>query len=286
MPFGAQDKDASVPYSPTEDSSLDEVIASFTSALREDAAYRPPEQDESRVTAQTINLLSQRDPETIAGARATLDPLGFTTRTGVDAKTGRGFIVIANERASDRAWGLYVIDTTEQARVVVEVPHPAFDLRTEVIGLELFRARPGMVLAMAGTHRRVAGGAGDVAHRADSMFHAVTRSFAMRGLPQIQLHGFDDASLAGVDVVLSPSATKTTDALRDTASRIEDDGFSVCRAWREPCGNLEGRRNEQGVTAAEHDATFVHVEINKTVRDDPGRWAAIVAVLDAELVGD
>ncbi|MDQ3577994.1 MAG: hypothetical protein M3443_10430, partial [Actinomycetota bacterium] len=156
----AQDKDASVPYSPTEDSSLDAVIASFTSALREDAAYRPPEQDESRVTVQTINLLSQRDPETIVGARATLDSLGFTTRTGVDAKTGRGFTVIANERASDRAWGLYVIDTTEQARVVVEVPHPASDLRTEVIGLELFRARPGMVLAMAGTHRRVAGGAG------------------------------------------------------------------------------------------------------------------------------
>ncbi|MBY8853378.1 hypothetical protein K7G98_36165, partial [Saccharothrix sp. MB29] len=69
----------------------------------------------------------------------------------------------------------------------------ANDLRTTEIGLDLFRRVPGAVLSVAGTHRRVAAGAGDAAHRTDSLFHAAAERHSRDRVPQVQLHGFDDA---------------------------------------------------------------------------------------------
>lgn len=146
-----------------------------------------------------------------------LRPLGYTVRMGTD-RTGRGLVLLANEPRAERGWGLYVVEPSRPVTVVIEVPHPAFDLRSEAIGVALFDRTPGALLAVAGTHRRAAGGAGDVGHREDSMFHAVTDGLAAQGLPQVQLHGFDDASLPGVDVVLSAGATNASATLESVSS--------------------------------------------------------------------
>ncbi|WP_231949538.1 hypothetical protein [Alloactinosynnema sp. L-07] len=259
-----------------EEHDLDRVVADFVADLSADAPYRAPDPDERAALAQVVDRLASGSATEVADR---VRALGYETREGVDKPTGRPYVVLAHPSGTERAWGMFVVDRSRSARVIVEVPHPASDLRTEDIGLALFRRGPGAVLAVSGTHRRAAGGAGDVAHRADSMFHAVTDTLARRGLPQVQLHGYDDASLPEADIVISPGATETTPALRSAAEGLSGAGLRVCQAWSQRCGELEGRRNEQGVAAAEHGATFVHVEMNATVRDDRDRWDSIVDVL-------
>lgn len=265
---------------------LRQELADYVAALRDDAPYRAPNRTESRVLAEAIEQVSQSEGGDAGAVARRVSDLGYRVRAGVDGSTGRSFLIASDAAGDERAWGMYVIDVSRPTRLVVEVPHPAFDLHTEEIGLDLFRRTPGAVLAVAGTHRRVGDGAGDVAHRADSMFHAVTARLAARGLPQVQLHGFHDGTLAKADVVLSSGVGPVTVGLRRVAERLDDTGLRVCEAWSDQCGSLEGRRNKQGVYAAEHDALFVHVEMNKSLREDREGRAEVVRILaEADFIG-
>jgi hypothetical protein len=247
-------------------------VREFAAGLDDDAPYRPPTRAERR---QLLSLLrAVAAGESTAGAA----DLGYTVRTGVDATTGRRFGLAVNA-SDERAWGWYLIDLSAPTRLAIEVPHPNSDLHTEELGVALYREVPGSVLAVAGTHRRVEDSAGDVAHRTDSMFHAVAKDFAARDLPQIQLHGFHDDNLPDADVVLSPGAGDDGPVVRRVAERLADADFEVCRSWRQDCGRLEGKTNEQGRDAAERDTPFVHVEISRGVRDDRSRWPALVRAL-------
>ena len=244
-------------------------IREFAVGLDDDDPYRPPSAAQRRQLLSGLRALAAGEPP-----RAATD-LGFTVRTGVDRETGRRF-GLAVDPGDERAWGWYLIDLSAPVRLVIEVAHPNSDLRTEELGLALYQAVPGSVLAVAGTHRRAADEAGDVAHRSDSMFHAVAGDLAGRGLPQIQLHGFHDDNLPDTDVVVSPGAGDAGDTVRRVAERIDDAGFRVCRSWRQDCGRLEGTTNEQGRDAARRGTPFVHLEISRTIRDDRAAWSRLV----------
>lgn len=250
-------------------------IRHFAADLDDDAPYRAPESSERRRLISALHALRAGDTR---GAAEQAGALGFTVRTGVDARTGRAFGLAVNP-AGERAWGWYLVDLSAPTRLVVEIPHPNYDLHTEEIGLALYRAVPGSLLAMSGTHRRVEDGAGDVAHRTDSMFHAVAADLAAQGLPQVQLHGFHDDNLPDTDVVISPGAGDTGDAVRQLAERVDDADFEVCRSWSQDCGQLEGTRNEQGRDAAERGTVFVHVEISRSIRDDREEWSRLVRAM-------
>jgi hypothetical protein len=253
--------------------------------LHADAAYRPPSSDERRRLLSALSALRAGDARRAADEAG---PLGYTVRTGVDRETGRAFGLAVNP-ADERAWGWYLVDLSAPTRLAVEVPHPNFDLHTEEIGLALYRAVPGSVLAVSGTHRRVGNGAGDVAHRTDSMFHAVARDLAGQGLPQVQLHGFhDDTSIPAepdADVVISPGAGDAGAAVRRVADRIDDEKLRVCRSWRQACGRLEGTTNEQGRDAADRGTVFVHVEISRSIRDDRNAWSPLVRAIERADLG-
>ncbi|MBV9843905.1 MAG: hypothetical protein JOZ47_02365 [Kutzneria sp.] len=262
---------------------LAETVREFASGLHADARYRAPDTAERQTMTEGIQLLEHGDRDRAAD---TLRPLGFSVTVGTDPATGRKFGLAVNEPHSERGWGLYLVDLSKPIRVVLEVPHPNFDMHTEEIGLALFRAVPGAILAVSGTHRLVMGGAGDVAHRTDSMFHAVVTAFAEHGLPQVQLHGFDNMSLPNSDAVVSPGATDAARLVRAVASQLDSAGLRVCRAWQSDCGKLEGTINKQGEAAARLGAVFVHVELNGSVREDRGRWPTVVrALAAADLTG-
>lgn len=244
-------------------------VREFAAGLDDDAPYRPPEPAERRRLLSVLRGLEAGESTSAA------DELGYMVRTGVDRETGRPFGLAVNP-AGERAWGWYLVDLSAPVRLVVEVPHPNSDLHTEEIGLALFQAVPGSVLAVAGTHRRVDDDAGDVAHRTDSMFHAVADDYAERGVPQVQLHGFHDDNLPDTDVVISPGAGDAGETVRRVAERIDDADFQVCRSWRKDCGRLEGTTNEQGRDAARQGTPFVHVEISRSIRDDRDAWLTLV----------
>jgi hypothetical protein len=260
---------------------LGEEVRRFAAGLDAGAPYRQPLPDERRRLLSALQALRAGDARRAADEAGAL---GYTVRTGTDRETGRPFGLAVNP-VDERAWGLYLVDLSAPSRLAVEVPHPNFDLHTEEIGLALYRAVPGSVLAVAGTHRRAGGGTGDVAHRTDSMFHAVASDLAEQGLPQVQLHGFHDENLPDADVVISPGAGDVGDSVRQVAERIDDERLRVCRSWRQDCGRLEGTRNQQGRDAAERGTLFVHVEISRTVRDDHTAWSSLVRALAATDLG-
>lgn len=257
---------------------LEAQIRDHAASLREDAAYTPPSGRERRAVSDALGRMGDTPGDPPAGLVDDLRSLGLDVEYATDSGTGRPYATVGGGPAANRGWGRYVIDLSRPARVVFQVPHPANDLGTEVIGVQLFREVPGAVLVIAGTHRRAANGAGDVAHRTDSMFHAIAEEHTRRHLPQLQLHGFGDAGLPSADLVLSAGAGDDGPLLDDIADRLDDD-LRVCRAWRHDCGDLEGRRNKQGEVAARHGVEFLHVELSRSARDDAEVRAAVVRAL-------
>lgn len=259
---------------------LSSLVAGFTSSLSAEQDYRSPEAGERRTAAAGFAAVLNAAP---AGA-ADLGKLGFAVRDGVDRKTGRPYTLVMNESGTERSWGMYLIDRSAPPSLVVEVPHPASDLRTESFGLDYFRRVPGAVLLVAGAHRKADDGRADVAHEVDSVFHVVATTLAERGLPQVQLHGFDDQNMPDDDIVLSSGATVAGPSARRAADRLASAGLAVCRAWESSCGALEGMKNVQGKAAAKGGTVFLHVEMSRTVRESSAAPANVIqALAEADL---
>jgi hypothetical protein len=264
------------------DTDLAERASRFAAALSAEAPYRPPTASEGKAALSGLIPLLGGGRDTQSYVK-TLAPLGFTLTDGRDAVSGRRFLLAATEPGAERGWGMYIADYGVAPRQVIEVPHPNFDLDTELVGVQLYRALPGSAVLIAGAHRRAAGGLADVAHNANSLFNLVADALARKGLPQVQLHGFEDSSLPGTGVVVSAGATGHTALHERIADRISATGAVVCRAWRESCGNLEGTTNVQGQDAGSVGAVFAHIESDSEMRSDPALRAQLVAALAAAL---
>jgi hypothetical protein len=260
---------------------LDDVVGQLLDRLDPDGRYRPPTPAERDRALAAADLLASDDTTAAAEMCA---PLDMSVSTGTDPATGRRYALAASRSDTDRSWGIVAVDLTEPPPdLLVEVPHPGSDRHTERLGLALFRALPGAALLIAGAHRRAADGAADVAHQPDSMFHALATHFADRGATQLQLHGFHDDSLADHDVVVSAGAGTSTRLTEPMADALSAADFEVCRAWTQRCGSLEGRTNAQGREAAVHGHPFLHIEINRSTRDDDQRSAALIRTIASGL---
>jgi len=255
---------------------LGDTVAQLVEQLDPDGPYRHPTPAERDRALAAVDRLASA--ATTAAAEQ-FRQIGMDVSAGTDAATGRPYALAASRGGSDRSWGMLALDLTiPPLKVVVEVPHPGSDRHTEQLGLALFRALPGAVLLIAGAHRRAAHGTADVAHQPDSMFHALATHLADHGAGQLQLHGFHDDSLTDHDIVISAGAGTPDHRTEQLADDLTRAGFDVCRAWTDHCGSLEGRTNAQGLAAA-HRHPFVHLEINRSTRDDPHRTAALIGVL-------
>ncbi len=238
---------------------MDSLLRAFTAAQSTRQPYRTP-------TAAELATAEAGFAALLDGAPHRLAELGFSVDDNL----------VVQEPDSERAWGLYAIDRSAPPSLVIEVPHASSDLRTELLGLGLFRRTPGAILAVGGAHRRRE----DPAHDTGTVFHAVTTLLARRGLPQVQLHGFKDRTLPAAEVVLSGGATEAGDAARRAADRLAEAGFRVRRAWAEPCRGLAGTTNVQSQAAG--DTPFLHVELNRKVRETR-RDDVVRALAEADL---
>ncbi|MFE6869042.1 hypothetical protein ACFVFS_21115 [Kitasatospora sp. NPDC057692] len=241
-------------------------------------AYTAPDPARRRAVADGVRSAVDGHPERadrhLAGA-------GYRLTEFTEAVSGRRTAEIADASGADpRGWGRIYLDLSTRAGWSAQVPHPVADRRTELLGAELFQRVPGGVLVLAGAHRRAgAGGSADVAHRQDTVFAAVVGALTARGLPGLQLHGFDRSSLPGADAVVSSGAGTAGEAAERTAAGLEAAGLTVCRAWRETCGRLAGTTNVEGRFAAALGATWLHVELAGPLRTDPVRRARVAAAL-------
>jgi len=250
------------------------LVAGTVPAMRRRGRYRPPDGREVRDLEELADALARAD------ADAAVEVGG---RLGLAADAAGGALVLRSDPDTERAWLVAVLRPGVVPGVVVEVPHPNADLDTEAVGLDVWRRCPAVLYLQAGAHR--AAGAppdaceradhpADVAARADTPFARVA---ARLGLPQLQLHGFADRD--GVDVVLSPGATAGGPLLDAVADRLAATGERVGVGDDPRWSDLLGRRNVQGLAAADRGTAFVHLELARSLRRDAGRREAVADAL-------
>ncbi|MER8067328.1 hypothetical protein ABTZ59_03300 [Streptomyces sp. NPDC094034] len=274
------DRNSDEPSAPPtgNDLDLEHRISGFAADTVADAGFLPPGRVERETVAAGVGLYLDGER---AEAERKLAEVDFGVRVLRDTAKGRRYAEIADRAREDvRGWGRVYIDLDAPVRFSVQVPHPVADSYSESLGAGVLRGAPGGVLVVAGAHRAAGkGNAADVAHRTDTIFHAVCAELVARGLPGIQVHGFADSTSPPHDAVVSTGAGDDGRAQALTLARaLADDGFRVCRAWSSKCP-LAGRTNKQGRLAADDNVPFIHVEFNRTIREDEGRSRRVVAAM-------
>lgn len=296
--YVAAKRPASLPSPVVPDTGLLERVTRFTSEFGVTGGYRAPTRAERDAVMEGVSALFDGN---VDKARARLAGVDYRLDTFTDGPDGRRFAEVADAAArpgsANRGWGRVYVDLGAPPRWSVQVPHPIADQDTERLGAQVLRGAPGGVMVLAGAHRKAgsgfdadAGGAeeedtaasgdvADMAHRTDSVFHAVVTELTRRGLPGIQLHGFADSSAPAAGAVVSTGSgnTAAADAER-LAAQLEGRGIRPCRAWAANC-RLSGRNNEQGRLAAEHGTRFLHLELARSVRADAGRLAEVAGAV-------
>ncbi|MFJ5118520.1 hypothetical protein [Kitasatospora sp. NPDC088548] len=257
-------------------------VDAYTAGFGPAAPYAVPDAAQRQAVADGVLRTLEGRPEQAGQALARV---GYRLTEFTEAGSGRRVAEIADgsgQSVDGRGWGRVYLDLAAKASWTVQVPHPVSDSRTELLGVDLFRSVPGGVLVLAGAHRKAgADGSSDVAHRADTVFAAVVEALTARGLPGIQVHGFDEDSLPGADAVVSSGAGQAGAAAELTAGGLGRAGFAVCRAWREKCGQLQGATNVEGRFAAGLGVPWLHVELANGLRTEPARRASVAAALAA-----
>ena len=246
------------------------TVTSVAAGVSKDQAYVAPTDDERLDACIGLARLAICD---LDGAAELLGPLGFTVTTDVDPTTGRRYALAVSEAQTPRAWGLYLVDLTRPLGLCVAVPHPKSDALCEQLALRLWRATPGAMLAMAAIHRDAADGTADHSQNTESVFHHLwTDVIGPRGVPQVQIHGFADAT-APEQVVVSTGSGPVTPAAVRISDEIQATGLVTTRSWDGTADfDLRATGNEQGIAANTNGWVWVHVEHNRTVRDSPALW--------------
>ncbi|MEN8649191.1 hypothetical protein ABCR94_00710 [Streptomyces sp. 21So2-11] len=259
-------------------------ITGFATDTVAEAGYKPPRRVERRTVAEGVGLLVEGRRKEADRKLAEVD---FGIRTLTDSATGRRFAEVADLAGEDaRGWGRVYVGLDGPVRWSVQVPHPVADADSEQLGAGVLTAAPGGVMVLAGAHRTAGeGDAADVAHRRDTVFHAVCAELTGRSLPGIQLHGFADSTEPDFDVILSMGAgTEGRQDARRLARELGDRDFDVCRAWAHKCV-LEGRTNQQGRLASDEEVPFLHAEFSRSVRSDEAGIGRVVAAVRTVVAG-
>jgi hypothetical protein len=281
MSFMSADKTAPPVEGPVRDGvDLGQRITDYTTRSVAQSGYLPPLPAQRRILAQGVGLYL--DGRHSAAARR-LAQVDYRVVTYTDTVTGRRFAEVSDRAAEDRrGWGRVYIDLGAPAAWSVQVPHPVADAYSDALGIGILRGTPGGVLVLAGAHRKAGGrDAADVAHRRDSVFHAICAELTARRMPGIQVHGYAYRSAPDHDVIVSTGVgDDARTQAQEMARRLDKADFRVCRAWAEKC-RLAGRTNTQGRLAAEQGVPFLHIEMGRNVREDVKRRGQAIAAISA-----
>lgn len=249
------------------------LVTDLVPAMARRGPYRPPVDAECAALEELAGALAR-------GGTAGAFALGLASTVVGDS------LVLASDPTGERAWLVVVLRPGVVPDVLVEVPHPNADLDTELVGLALRDRRRGALYLQAGAHR-LAGAPpeateradcpADVSSRVDAPFSRIAAELTAGGLPQIQLHGFADRD--DVDAVLSSGAAATGPLLDAVHARLRAAGERVGTGEDPRWADLLGRRNVQGLAAAECATEFVHLELSRSVRRNAVRRDAVADAL-------
>jgi hypothetical protein len=277
-------------------------------------AYASPGEPTVRHVVRALQRLLEGDSD-----RAFKDALvgGYWLCRGEGKDEG---LVLGAPAIPNSGHGVFVWRADDGARpMIVEAPHPRFDLLTERQGLELFAALRARVFIVASTHRcastmdsgcdgdaDICGrGEGppesDMAHALGSVFMGVHQFFAER-FPEdlvVSLHGMGKGGISVSDGTTFPTHDEAPVARFAKALQVvfPDEHITSCNEFtgakvdQRLCGttNVQGRHvNGIVVDACSEMATksagrFLHIEQSLAVRKSWERMAdAFEQILHAE----
>jgi len=268
---------------PLERGNLSQVIGEIVEGMpgRGSEGYVKPSSHEASEFADLASAMSAGDLEEASRSADTLD---YTLVWYEDISTGRRLLMAREEevpaRTAKRGWGTIVVDPGGND-LIVEVPHPLFDIDTPEVGVELFEETRAKALLLAGTHRYAwADERADMAHAPGTPFDAAHETLLAARFV-VQLHGFhareDDRY---PDIVLSSGVAPAPTGVRSIYRSMNSAGINVgLFDGRGRYTDLAGTRNLQGTSTREAGGEFVHVELVSHVRTNPVERSRVVETL-------
>ncbi|MFA9462216.1 hypothetical protein [Thiohalorhabdus methylotrophus] len=293
----------------THETDLADYTEQAVNALpREDSeGYRPPDAGEQAAWVEAVARFGEgsiKDAE-----RYLRDRLPAYRAAWIEVPGAERYAVLEPRDAADPGWGRVVADPDGERPLVLEVPHPDFDLHTAAEGTTLFTETDARFLLLAGTHRCANGAAStcdgktgvctdddsseafrvsDMAHTVDTPFDLAHRTLMQgaSGRIAVSLHGNGRSNSCG-GLFLSGGITGSAPPLVDdiAAAIPGTSGLSVDTEDSAASCSLVGSTNVQGRFTNGADAPctrkadtasgrFVHAEQSLEMRED---HAAVLA---------
>jgi hypothetical protein len=245
-----------------------------------------------------------------AGADLLAGPLGYELVRYTDQTTAAIYLGVREILVGGLqtvGWGSYFVNLAFDEDVLVEAPHPLFDTNTPEIAARVFRDAGARGFLMAGAHRNANGvGTADVAHLATSVFQEVHEVFNGPSAltTAYSIHGFDADNYptypVGIDVVASNGDGGIGQTIVDLDATFEGGGLAFYAyntlAANDPLNqtvngglagttfsDLGGTTNKQGVFSRGLGGTFVHIEMEQSIRFNAGNRVAAAAAITAAI---
>lgn len=305
-PGGAPAASASAAATPPprmDPAPIEELLREARRGGARDVKFVAPGEDEAKRHGELVAALARRataaPPPSAASLAAEAGPLP----PGIVVKPLPGrddLIAVIEDPGRRRGAGALVLRIGPAARVLVEAPHTFYDEGTLPLGIAAFDGLRARALLVNTVHRYAAtkhkapgdedegGSASDVAHAAVSHFQSAHDALLDAEPPPltIQLHGFGNGTVEGVDVVLSAARTRLDLALFAAKLR-EALSPSRVQTYPDEIQKLGGTTNIQAAASKRRGAPFLHVELSRAQRDRLEKDAApLVEALRAALPAD
>lgn len=257
-----------------------QLVRANRQGLKPDHAYQDPSAEQVAAVSAAAAAMARGD------APASV-PEGCEYVEGWDSVARRGVRVLYSVPGNGLYWGVFVAPMVPVSGVV-EAPHPVFDAGSDDAAVRVWQASPaGTALVVSGSHRTNPDGTNprDAAHNSEHMFNVVVGVWAQAGLPELQVHGFGEGSLDGVDAVVSSGSSPLSAGVVRLDDYLRAAGLVTQRQWDGSATKLTGMSNVQGDAAAARGNPFGHVETGPSVRKDPSRFVEAVTA-SAYLAGE
>ncbi len=247
--------------------------------------YVPPNDTElnqmQHLVSQVLILASADNAVNLSETSFEASRLGYELVKLTNKKTGTIYYVLREGADQNKGWGLYIFRSgNNSSDMVIETPHPLYDLNTDRIGILAFEKSRARAFLLAGTHRNAnRDGSADAAHSPRSMFQAVHESVAASSTTVIQIHGFTLVKEPGYPQIVLSSIGADTSSVSELSSILESKNFTTGIANGEKLKELEATNNIQGKYASASGATFIHMELESSIRNNPSRYGKVVAAI-------
>lgn len=224
--------------------------------------------------------------------------------------TGNGnavYYMLQENTPVNRGWGTYVFATSGvwDRPVVIEAPHPMYDINTHAESPDVWRMVKARYLIMAGTHRNANSASSpcsgsykisDMAHVVDAIFH-VTHEEIVDFNPsyyQVQLHGF--GSTCSEDIFsANGSSSQVTAKLLEFTDDLVARGINAKTLDNSSCNynattNTQGRYTNGSSNICTQNASsiteqFVHIEQKRAIRESYADYSLVAASIRAVFTG-